>query len=121
MDLFQTKSFKAMESSMNALQLQMQISKQNLANISTPGYKAKKISFKDVLARAGSEPNTGKYDFKAFIETEEDTVVRPDGNNVDLEIESARLNKAYYQYSYLTSKLTGQISNLKYVLENAPK
>lgn len=121
MDLFQTKSFKAMESSMNALQLQMQISQHNLANISTPGYKAKKVTFKDVLARTGGESDSGKYDFKAFIETEDDTTARPDGNNVDLEIESARLNKAYYQYSYLTSKISGQISNMKYVLENAPK
>ena len=40
MELFRSKAFNAMESSLYALQLQTQVSAQNLANLETPGYKA---------------------------------------------------------------------------------
>lgn len=120
MDLFNTKSFKAMESSLYALQLQTQVSAQNLANLETPNYKAKTVTFEDVFKDARNKQD-GHYAFRAKIQTDNSTVVRTDGNNVDSDAESVKLVEAYFQSLYLMDKISGQFTNIKYTLENAPK
>ena len=118
--LFNTKQFNAMQSSLDALWLKQKVISQNIANYETPNYKAKKVTFDDVL-RGVANNGTGKYDFKASVTTDLETESRPDGNNVNIEKESLELYQTYLQSAYLTKKISGQFSNIRYVLSQTTK
>lgn len=109
--LFDSYSFGVMRSSLDGLAMQQDVILHNLANLDTPGYKAKSVSFEDVLKDAG-----GRYDLKAHVTTDETTSIRPDGNNVDADTESLKLYQNYVQQLYLYQKIGGQFTNLRYVL-----
>ena len=114
--LFDSKSFGVMRSGLEGLAIQQQAILHNLANLETPGYKTKSVSFKDVL---GGE--SGRYDLKAYIETDDATSIRPYGNNVDADTESLKLYQNYVQQLYLYQKISGQFTNFRYVLNQSTK
>ena len=114
--LFDSKSFGLMRSSLNGLSVQQEVILHNLANLETPGYKAKSVSFEDVLKGVGD-----KYDMKAHVITDDTTSIRPDGNNVDADTESLKLYQNYVQQLYLYQKISGQCSNFRYVLNQSAK
>lgn len=120
MNLFQSKTFNAMEASLRALEMQSQVIAQNIANSSTPKYKAKTLVFSEVLGNAQAKQN-GRYAFKAKIITDDSTSARLDGNNVDLDQENIKATKMKYQQAYLTQKISGQFNNIRKVLENGPR
>lgn len=100
---------------MNLAWMQQKINSQNVANIETPGYKSKSLSFDSVLREA---ENGGKEISRINVRVESSDAVsnRPDGNNVDLETESIALYKAYAQYSMLLSKLSTEFEKYNSVL-----
>ena len=108
--LFDSSAIGMMRGSLEGLSIQQQVILHNLANLDTPGYKAKYVSFEDTLknTQAGKQ---GRYDLKAHIVTDEATEIRPDGNNVDSDTQSLAL----YQ------KISGQFTNLRYVLNQSTK
>ena len=120
MDLLNTKAFNALESGLNAQWIQAQASLQNLANIETPGYKTKNVSFGDLYRNAVNNTE-GKYAFRAVVTTDNTTLARPDGNNVNSDTESTKLYRAYIQSGMIQQKITGSITGIKYVLENGPR
>lgn len=65
---FNSKQFQVMTGSLQALSMQQQAILHNLANLETPGYKSKSVSFVDVLAQEKSQ-----YDMKAVITTDTNT------------------------------------------------
>ncbi len=92
----------------------------NLANINTPGYSRKEVLFEDALRKAagldqekdrlgmaptsggGDNPEGGKIGPGAFAPVEtrvSDEEYRLDGNNVDPEIEMAKLAETRLAYS----------------------
>jgi len=114
--------FKAMQSSLDALWMKQRVISDNIANYETPGYKAKAVTFQNVLSDAvKSQSGKNEYHFQATVSTDTTTSVRPDGNNVNMEKETIELWKSYAQYSYLTQKISGQFSNIRYVLNQAMK
>ena len=114
--LFDTRSLGMMRSSLEGLSVQQQVILHNLANLDTPGYKAKYVSFEDTLKGMGD-----RYDLKAHVITDEATSIRPDGNNVDADTESLKLYQNYVQQLALYQKISGQFTNLRYVLNQGPK
>ena len=121
--IFNNMEFKAMESSLDSLWLRQQVITNNLANSETPGYKARTVTFENVLSDKVKKGQTANrdYDYRAKVVTDYDTEARPDGNNVDTEKEMAELWKAYAQYSYLTQKISGSFRQTNYILTNAFK
>jgi len=119
---FQDRAFKIMEAGVKATWTQQQIHAQNIANYETPGYKAKSVQFSNALARSrgarGKRLDPG--DLTRIIDNE-DTSVRPDGNNVDMDAESLSLYKAYAHYSLLLDKIKSEINNQSYVINNGPR
>jgi flagellar basal-body rod protein FlgB len=68
----------------------------NLANVNTPGFKRSDVSFQGALADAlqSSGGDTSAVDATSFqTTTDSSTSMRADGNNVDVDIESANLAK----------------------------
>ena len=118
---FNDRAFKALEAGVNATWIQQQVHQQNISNYETPGYKAKAVVFSDMLARtrgaAGKRYGAGGV----RIVDSEDTTVRPDGNNVDMDLESLTLYKSYVHYTMLLDKVRSELNNHSYVVNNAPK
>ncbi|MCS6962172.1 MAG: flagellar basal body rod protein FlgB [Deltaproteobacteria bacterium] len=95
----------------------------NLANLETPGYRAKDLKFFDHLKGMFEEPKdyletTSDKHFKNSVaqhnlKPKEDLSgnEKPDGNNVDLDVEMARLQftKGYFQTASLFLKTRFQM------------
>ena len=118
---FQDKSFKAMEAGIGTAWIQQQLHTQNIANYETPDYKAKSLVFADYLRRSGGAQGKRLSPLGARVIQTDDTTVRPDGNNVDMDVESLSLYKAYVHYTMLMDKVKSEIDNHTYVVNNAPK
>jgi len=118
---FQGRSFKTMEAGVSATWMQQQIHTHNIANYETPGYKAKSLSFSQVLTRARGAEGKELAALNVEVVDNQDTTVRPDGNNVDMDAESLSLYKAYIHYSMLLEKIQSEINNYRFVINNAPK
>ena len=113
---FNTGSIGIMRSSLEGLSLQQQVILHNLANVDTPRFNASSVTFEDTLKGIN-----GRYDLKAHVVTDESTSMRGDLNNVDADTESLKLYQNYVQQVYLYQKISGQFTNLRYVLNQGPK
>lgn len=109
-------AFKAMESGLKQLNIKQQIHTQNIANIDTPDYKYKYVTFENTLDE--KVDGNRKYNFKAKVTEVEDTEVLVDGNNVDVDKENLELYSTYLQSSAIIRKMNSSISDLRYVLTN---
>lgn len=115
-------SLALMRASLKGLQVKQQVIAHNIANYETPDYKARTVTFEEVLAGAQNEGSaTGRARYLAHIATNNSTDIRLDGNNVDLDRENLELFDTYLQSAYLYQKIGGEFSNLRYVLNQAMK
>ncbi|MCI1955639.1 MAG: flagellar basal body rod protein FlgB [Oscillospiraceae bacterium] len=95
----------------------------NLANIETPGYKTKSVSFEDQLRaqmqQAGSsgvtaEDQIGEIENVEPVTTEaSDETFRADGNGVDLEQQNINMARTSLNYSTSLQLLNDDFSRLK--------
>jgi flagellar basal-body rod protein FlgB len=101
---------------------------QNIANIDTPNYKAKNVSFKEVFAnvKANSieayrtdvrhinfKPNTthsGVFDYSNLR-------YRQDGNGVDMDKEQADLAANQIYYNAVVDRINGKFNTLQNVIK----
>ena len=118
---FNSSSFRTMEAGVSATWMQQQVHTHNLSNYDTPDYKSKSLIFSETLSRARDENGKRRPLLNVRMIENDDTTIRPDGNNVDLEVESIGLYKAYVHYSMLLEKIKSEFNNNSYVLTNAPK
>ncbi|NLT64574.1 MAG: flagellar basal body rod protein FlgB [Clostridiales bacterium] len=119
MMFYDSSRFKVLEAGVKLSWMQQQLNSQNITNIETPGYKSKSLSFESVLREAENSkeaPDIERID--AEIKTSDEVSTRPDGNNVDVEVEYLALYKAYVQYSMLLDKVNGEFEKYNYVLNS---
>ena len=100
----------------------------NIANADTPGYKAKGLDFKDALAKAASNQQSGmtKTHEKHFdVRTEMNSSVEfripnqadtGDGNTVDVQVERNLYLKNSMEYQASVQFLNGKIKAMKKVI-----
>lgn len=112
-------AFKAMENGIKQMALKQEIHTQNIANIDTPDYHYKTVSFENTLKDAMDNNSKKEYSFKSMVSQVPETNVLVDGNNVDVDKENLELYSAYIQSSAIVSKLNSAINNLRYVLTNS--
>lgn len=138
--IFDNFTTQASQASLDALWLKAQVITNNLANADTPGYKAQNVSFSQTLSNASRRQaiatgtqavsahqkattpsaahvrqaagNGGNGAFTTRVHTNDDTSVRVDGNNVQLEKEQNELWKTYSQYSYLLDRVAGHYNTI---------
>ena len=118
--MFEDAAFRALSGGLDAMWQKQQVAGHTLANVETPGYKAKKVQFEQVL-RESEEKGSPVTEYKTVVSTDEETEARPDGNNVQVEKEELELWQSYLQYSALTTRMSGRLSTLKYVINNTAK
>lgn len=101
----------------------------NIANVDTPDYKRKDLSFETVLSEALSDTsvhtknmdkkvaNINLATLKPDVYTEYSTLsYRYDGNNVDIDTEQAYLADNQIKYYTLLDSMTHEFNRLKTVL-----
>jgi flagellar basal-body rod protein FlgB len=109
----------------------------NISNKDTPGYKAKKLEFENILRNKINKPEETLYalklrarvfpqpkqsiesivnSVKPVVHTDPSTQMRVDGNNVDEDHENLELVRAKLQYDFLARKITDEYNLLKYAI-----
>jgi flagellar basal-body rod protein FlgB len=90
----------------------------NLANVNTPGFKRQDADFNVVLE---GEMSQGEERLQALRERQrqrlsDQTSIRVDGNNVDLEREVMSIAETELRYQALTDMTAGYFAGLKNVI-----
>lgn len=104
----------------------------NLANVSTPGYKRQDIDFKTALKKemgsSSVDLKTTQNNHLAFSRqynsvqnSENKRMSRNDENSVDIEVEMAELAKNSIYYNVMTNRAAGHFSNLNQVIQQGGK
>lgn len=106
---------------------------ENLANVNTPGYSKKEVNFEDSLREAlntgeekeslkvltthrdhiGSSSSPLRNELEVEEVTDTDGIYRLDGNNVDPEIEMAKLAETKMAYNGILSMMAKRASMIK--------
>ncbi len=110
------------ERALDAAWTRNEVIAQNIANVDTPGYKRKVVKFEEFL---DAEMKTGKIDHgqtklsglgMAVVTDNASTSYRIDGNNVDIERESALMAMNNLKYNALIQRVSGQLGTLRTVI-----
>jgi flagellar basal-body rod protein FlgB len=83
----------------------------NIANVDTPGYRAKDIDFQGELQRALQGDDAGTTE--PLVREVPGLVVRPDGNNVSVDRESLLLSEVQLQFGIAEQLIKSQFRNVK--------
>ena len=98
-----------MKMGLDATELRSRTIANNIANINTPNYKRRYVTFEESLK---NEINNAKIEVKV----DKDSIVREDGNNVDLENEKVNQASASLQYNALVSLTNTKLAMKKSVI-----
>lgn len=117
-EMFELKNAALMEKTLDALWLRQKVISNNIANVDTPGFKSLKVVFEDLLKDVLTEKtDIEKTDLpEAKVVQTNDTAIREDGNNVDIDKENLELYRVQIQYEYMIRKIASQFSKVKTVL-----
>jgi len=128
MALFNTNSFRVTEQGMSALWQKQQIISQNIANQNTPDYNCKYIDFYGVLKDklesshvVGGAVKKGEKELhiSTRVYVDDSTNTQPDGNNVDVDTQSAELAKVQLQYQALKNMMNGEFIRLRSAMKTS--
>ena len=98
-----------MKMGLDATELRSRTIANNIANINTPNYKRRYVTFEDSLRNEISNA-------KIEVKVDKDSIVREDGNNVDLENEKVNQAAASLQYNALVSLTNTKLAMTKSVI-----
>ncbi len=114
-------SLNIAEKGLNALWLRQRVISSNLANIDTPGYKARSVEFEDILKRAvNKKGEVSEHKLNTLaprIRENTSSALREDGNNVDAGAENIELARLQIQYDFLSRAVSGELARMKYVID----
>ena len=98
---------------LRGLEAQRQAAEHNIANVETPGFLAKRVSFQDALKSA---IETGDIRRATVTTTLSQAPARLDGSNVDLEDEVTALELNSLHQQLVTEALNARYTRLRTVL-----
>ncbi|HIP59516.1 MAG TPA: flagellar basal body rod protein FlgB [Campylobacterales bacterium] len=135
-----TKSSAIVEKALDYRSLRQKLISGNLANVDTPFYRARDISFENVLAKEADkladikkqpafakthhmhmDPVTSNGSNQAEVFFRGTHTTRNDGNNVDLDIESTEMSKNSMMYNALISAKKKSTMIFKSVIDASSK
>ncbi|MED2999870.1 flagellar basal body rod protein FlgB [Bacillus velezensis] len=125
MDLF-SGTIQNLENALGRADIKQKVLTNNIANIDTPNYKAKKVSFRNLLDQETSNLESVKTDYRHVdftgsgddysIVSSSDTSYQQNGNNVDIDKEMTDLAENQINYQALVERMSGKFNSLKTVL-----
>ncbi len=98
---------------LRGLDVQRQAYEHNIANVETPGFKARRVSFEDSLRDAIDRGDLSRFAPKTTSSSEP---TRIDGSNVDLADEVTALELNALQQSLITEALNGWFTRTRTAL-----
>jgi flagellar basal-body rod protein FlgB len=128
--------FNLMQKTLDATWQRIVTISDNVSNIDTPGYKAKRMEFENILRnkingvekplhsdrlrqkvfpRKFGEENT-LDSVNPVIYTDPSTQMRVDGNNVDIDHETLEYARTKIQYDYLIRKMSDEYALVRYAI-----
>nr|WP_319830059.1 flagellar basal body rod protein FlgB [Bacillus solitudinis] len=128
LNLFSSSSFRVLEKGLDGSQLRQKAISQNIANVDTPNYKAKAVSFKETLDDVMNQKSLKAYrtnqqhlEFNTMnkepkIQISQNTMYNHNLNNVDIDQEMASLAKNQIYYNALIERINGRFSSMKNVI-----
>ncbi|WP_031307882.1 flagellar basal body rod protein FlgB [Mesobacillus boroniphilus] len=127
MKLF-SNTVSTLEHALNYSSAKQKVISQNIANVDTPNYKAKDVSFKavfqDVMGKSfqANRSDARHYEFSSKASRLPGVVTYPNvnynqnGNSVDLDKEMADLATNQIYYNALTERINGKFNSLQTVI-----
>ncbi|PLV60016.1 flagellar basal body rod protein FlgB [Thermotoga sp. KOL6] len=119
-------NFYTLKQAMDVSLLRQKVYSLNIANVSTPGYKRKYVAFEEYLKESEMKLrlsttnekhiDSSKRDITPRILTQNNTTMRNDGNNVDIDYEIVQLVKNGLRYQVLTRLMSLNIDRYNAVL-----
>jgi flagellar basal-body rod protein FlgB len=121
-----SKAFGFMETALNARAVRQDMISSNIANVDTPNYRPRDISFEDALQKESNKAfgsdNTKKLEMaktdgshlnpidetggnKSTIFFRDGQMARNDGNSVDLDVETTEMGKNSTMYQALVAAI----------------
>ena len=130
MSLYENENITLLAKYLDVETMRQKLIAQNIANISTPGYKSLNLRFEDCLQDAlnsdkvnletsldnhfSNIPDPKKME--PFVEKDDTSKMRADLNNVNLEHEMTVLSANTIQYNLVIQRLSGSFQQLSYVI-----
>lgn len=107
--MFGSVSYVAMNSALDGLAARQRAIADNVANINTPGYQAKRVMFEDALASAVSH-GSGAVEHRTAVSLEP---TKLNGNNVNLDTETLSNIDTQLRYQLATQAINGTFAKLR--------
>ena len=104
MELFDTVHV-ALERAIQGSALRQQALAENIANVNTPGYKRQDVDFHSALQAAMPMGSDAVAATPFATAVDDSAPMRPDGNSVDIDTESANLAQNALEYEALAQVL----------------
>nr|WP_276561442.1 flagellar basal body rod protein FlgB [Bacillus sonorensis] len=121
-DIF-SGTIHTLEGALQRANVKQKVITNNIANVDTPNYKAKKVSFKSMLNEESSRINPIKTDYRHIdfkgsesnysIASSKQTSYQQNGNNVDIDREMSEMAQNQIQYQALVERVSGKFNSLK--------
>jgi flagellar basal-body rod protein FlgB len=128
MKLF-SSTINTLERALNYSSQKQKVTSENIANVDTPNYKAKNVSFKNTLSNVLSESiSTNRTDSRhfefhvnnessSFVVQKDNASYNQNGNSVDVDKEMADLATNQIYYNALVERLNGKFNSLQIVIK----
>ena len=117
------------EKTLDSLWMRQNLTMNNIANVDTPGFKSQYMTFENELARkiqsALSVKKTsmknvarGSENMRPSVHTTSNESTRLDENNVDMDQEQVELARTAYEYQFMISSVSSDLSRLRSAAKN---
>jgi flagellar basal-body rod protein FlgB len=113
--VFESTTIRALTSALDGLAERQRTIANNIANVNTPGYHARRVSFEDALARSVAN-HDGAVSATESLSTDP---TRLDGNNVNLDTETLDNIETLLRYQIGTQAVNQQFQSVRAALGSA--
>lgn len=119
-------SISMAEKSLDFLWAKQQVISNNIANVDTPGYKAKYVTFEETFKnKLKAASDTGNPDLISDaieqshweINDTDNETMRLDGNNVNADSELIEMTRTALQYQYMLHSVNSDITRMRTVIK----
>lgn len=100
-----------LHSAINGLSTRQQVIADNIANVDTPGFRARSVDFESALARAIEQGSDAEGAFAVSV-SPTNTPVGANDNNVDLRKESIAAIQTQYEYQVMGRAISDRHARL---------
>jgi len=139
MDWLNNNSMLLAQRSLDVTWTKQKMALDNIANVDTPGYKAKYVLFEDELKKKLydvhqlhlrdnlisvnsrrdkiSDYRNAIQNTQMRVKQSEEESMRMDGNNVNLDVEELEIARNAYQYQFALRHVSDQLARLRLAIE----